>query len=36
MIEQYTIAIGSSLGDDLIFGFINSIEVRIYYPDKED
>ena len=35
-IEEYIIAIGSSLSDKLIFGFINSIEVYIYRPGEED
>ena len=29
-------AISSLLGNNLIFGFINSIEVYIYYLGKED
>ena len=36
MIEQYITAIGSSLGDDSIFGFIDGIEVRVCYLGKED
>ena len=36
IIEQYITAIGSLLDDDLIFGFINGIEVYIYYLGKED
>ena len=36
MIEQYITAIGSSLGDDLIFGFIDGTEVRVCCPGEED
>jgi len=35
-IEQYTTAIGSSLGDDSIFGFIDGTEVRVRRPGEED
>ena len=35
-IEEYITAIGSSLGDELIFGFIDGIEVRVYRPSEED
>ena len=35
-IKQYIIAISSSLGDNLIFSFINGIKFYIYYLGKEN
>jgi len=35
-IKQYTTAIGSSLGDDLIFGFIDGTEVHVCRPGEEN
>ena len=35
-IEVYTAAIGNSLGDDSIFGFIDGTEIRVCRPGEED
>jgi len=35
-IKQYTTAIGSSLGDDLIFDFIDGTEVHVCCPGEEN